>query len=141
MTIPPTQPRSTRLAWILALVTAWLGAAILFDAFAGINWPIWVAVASASLILSRFSSAGRVEIPLLVLTAWATVLSIAFAVTANDFLHVLVVLADAMLFGLATITLGASTWSELSAKLLVAVPILAPIRVAGATASEAAAAP
>jgi hypothetical protein len=141
MTTPATQPRSTQLAWILALVTSWLGAAILFDAFPGINWPIWVAVASVSLILSRFSSAGRVQAPLIVLTAWATVLSIAFALTANDFLQFLIVLADAMLLGLATITLGAPTWGELSAKLLVTVPILAPLRVAGATANEAASAP
>ena len=141
MTTPATSAASTRLAWILALVTSLLGAAILFDAFPGINWPIWVATASASLIISRFSSAGRVETPLLVLTAWATLLSIAFAITANDFLHFLIVLSDAMLLGLATITLGAPSWSELSAQLLVAVPFLAPIRVAGATANQAAEAP
>ncbi|HEX6628025.1 MAG TPA: DUF4153 domain-containing protein, partial [Gemmatimonadaceae bacterium] len=141
MTSPADNSPSTRLAWILALITSLLGAAILFDAFPGINWPIWVAAASASLIISRFASVGRVETPLLVLTAWATLLSIAFAITANDFLHFLIVLSDAMLLGLATITLGAPSWSELSARLLVAVPFLAPIRVAGATANQAAEAP
>lgn len=141
MTTPADNSPSTRLPWILALVTSLLGAAILFDAFPGINWPIWVATASVSLIISRFSSAGRVETPLLVLTMWATVLSLAFALVANDFLHFLIVLSDAMLLGLATITLGAPSWNELSAKLLVAVPFLAPIRVVGATASQAAEAP
>src|SRR6476659_10379247 len=116
MTIPSVNSRSTRLAWILALVTSLLGAAILFDALPGINWPMWVVAASASLIISRFSSAGRVETPLVVLTAWATLLSIAFAITSNDFLPFLIVLSDAMLLGLATITLGAQSWSELSAK-------------------------
>ena len=75
------------------------------------------------------------------LVVWATLLSIGFALTANDFIQVLIVVSDAMLLGLATITLGAQSWSELSAKLLVAVPILAPLRVAGATALEASGAP
>lgn len=129
------------IAWSTAIVTSALGAAILFDAQPGINWPTWVAAASISLIVSRFASARRVETPLLVLLAWAIVLSAGFALTANDFLHFLIVLSDAMLLGLAVITLGAGNWSELSAKLLVAVPFLAPYRVVGATAYEAAGAP
>ncbi len=141
MTTPIAEPRSTKLAWILAILTAWLGAAILFNASAGINWPVWVTAASLSLIAARFASIGRVETPLLVLLAWAILLSIGFSSTANDFLHFLIVLADAMLLGLATITLGAQNWSELSAKLLAAVPFLAPIRVVGSTAKEAANAP
>ncbi|MEP6551451.1 MAG: DUF4153 domain-containing protein, partial [Gemmatimonadales bacterium] len=128
-------------AWTTAILTAALGAAILFDAEPGINWPIWVAAASISLIVSRFATGRRVETPLIVLLAWAVVLSIGFALTANDFLHFLIVLSDAMLLGLAVITLGAENWSELSAKLLVAVPFLAPYRVVGATAYEAAGAP
>ncbi len=129
------------IAWSAAIVTSALGTAILFDAQPGINWPIWVAAASISLIVSRFASARRVETPLFVLLAWAIVLSAGFALTANDFLHFLIVLSDAMLLGLAVITLGAENWSELSAKLLVAVPFLAPYRVVGATAYEAAGAP
>ena len=141
MTTPSVNSRSNRLVWILALLTSGLGATILFDAFPGINWPIWVATASASLIVARLSFAGRVEPPLLILTAWATLLSIAFAITANDFLQFLIVLSDAMLLGLATITLGTPTWRELSARLLVAVPFMAPIRVVSATANVAAEAP
>ncbi|HJQ12631.1 MAG TPA: DUF4173 domain-containing protein [Gemmatimonadaceae bacterium] len=141
MTTPTAEPRSTKIAWICAVLTAWLGAAILFNAGAGINWPIWVTAASLSLVAARFVSIGRVEKPLLVLVTWAIVLSIGFSSTANEFIHFLVVLADAMLLGLATITLGAENWDELSAKLLVAVPFLAPIRVVGSTAKEAANAP
>jgi hypothetical protein len=126
---------------IFAIATAWLGAAILFSALPGINWPIWVAAASASLVMARFVSVGRVETPLLVLVAWAIVLSIGFALTANDFLHFVIVLSDAMLLGLASITLGAERWGELSAKLLAAVPFLAPIRVVSAAAYEASEAP
>lgn len=141
MPTPADPQRSTKPAWILAVATALLGAGILFSADPGINWPIWVAAACASLIVSRFMSLGRVEKPLLVLSAWATLLGIGFAVTANDFLHFLSVLSVAMLLGLATITLGAESWSELSAKLLVAVPIFAPLRVAGTAAREISEAP
>jgi hypothetical protein len=141
MTTPTDQSRSTKLPWICAVVTSALGAAILFDAFPGINWTIWVVAASVSLILARFTAVRRIETPLLILLSWAVVLSIGFALTANDALQVQTVLADAVLLGMAVITLGAERWSELSARLLVAVPFLAPLRVAGASALEVAGAP
>ena len=135
------RPSTSAVAWSAALVTSALGATILFDAWQGINWPIWVATASVSLIFARLAVRQRPEAPLLVLVTWATVLSIGFAITANEFFHLLIVLSDAMLLGLATITLGATSWSELSARLLIAVPFLAPVRVVGAAAQEAAGAP
>jgi len=125
------------LVWISAILTSVLGAAILYDAEPGINWPIWVMAAAVSVLLARAGSLRRVERPLLILLTWAFVLSVGFALTDNDFLHFLIVISDAMLLGLATITLGAKNWSELSAKLLVAVPFLAPARVAGATGHDA----
>src|SRR6266478_3604057 len=119
---------ASTVAWTAAILTSALGAAILFSVEPGINWPIWVAAASASLILSRLVAVRRVETPLLVLVAWATVLSLGFALTDKPF-YALIVVSDAMLLGLATITLGAERWSDLSAKLLLAVPFLAPFRV------------
>jgi hypothetical protein len=141
MITPPDQQRSTKIAWILALITSFLGAGILFSAYPGINWSIWVATACGSLILSRFVSVSRVETPLLALSGWAMLLAIGFALTANEALQVLSVLSVAMLLGLATITLGAEHWSELSARLLAAVPFLAPFRVVASSAREAAEAP
>ena len=141
MTDPTNQPSSTKVAWTCAIITAALGASILFSAEAGINWPIWVAAASASLIIARYSAVRRVETPMLVLCAWATILSFGFAVTTSPPFPGFIVLADAMLLGLAVITIGAERWSELSAKLLATVPFLAPIRVVSATAQEVAGAP
>ena len=132
---------ASAVAWTAAILTAALGATILFDAEAGINWPIWVAAASVSLVLSRLVAVGRVETPLLVLVAWATVLSLGFALTDHEPFRPLIVASDAMLLGLATITLGAEKWSDLSAKLLVAVPFLAPFRVVTTSAREVADAP
>ncbi len=141
MTSPTDQPRSTKVAWICAIITAALGATILFSAEPGLNWPIWVAAASGSLIIARYSAIGRVETPLVILCTWATLLSVAFALTTADAFPGMIVLADAMLLGLAVITLGAERWADLSAKLLAAVPFLAPIRVFGTTAQEVAGAP
>ena len=132
---------ASAVAWTSALITAALGAAILYSADAGINWPIWVAAASISLVLSRLAAVRRVETPLLVLVGWAIVLSLGFALTDNVPIRPLIVMSDAMLLGLATITLGAEKWSDLSAKLLIAVPFLAPLRVATTTAYEVADAP
>ncbi len=135
------RPSASAVAWSAALLTSALGAAILFSAWPGINWPIWVATASISLIVARLAVRKRPETPLLVLVTWSTLLSVGFALTANEFFQVLIVLSDAMLLGLATITLGTTSWSELSARLLVAVPFLAPVRVAVAAAQETAGAP
>lgn len=141
MPTPAEQHRSTKPAWVLALATSVLGAGVLFSAYPGVNWPIWVAAACASLVLSRFVSLGRVEKPLIILSAWAILLAIGFALTANESLQVLSVLSVAMLLGLATITLGAERWRDLSASLLAAGPFLAPFRVVGSTAHEALNAP
>jgi len=89
---------ASTVAWTAAILTSALGAAILFSVVPGINWPIWVAAASASLILSRLVAVRRVETPLLVLVAWATVLSLGFALTDKPF-YALIVVSDAMLLG------------------------------------------
>jgi Domain of unknown function (DUF4173) len=132
---------SAAIAWTAALVTSALGAALLFSAWPGINWAIWVTAASISVILSRIVGQKKIEAPLLVLLTWATVLSFGLAVTDKDPIRFFVVTSDAMLLGLAVIAVGSESWSALSAKLLAVVPFLAPLRVWQATAYEAADAP
>ncbi len=127
--------------WIAAVLTSALGASILFSAEPGINWPLWIAAASVSVVVSRLITRKKVETPLAVLLTWATLLGFGFAFSDNDFIHVLVLLSDAMLLGLAIISIGSESWSALSAKLLLAVPFLAPFRVWRATAYQAADAP
>jgi hypothetical protein len=132
---------SVTTTWTAALLTSALGAALLFSAEAGINWPIWVAATSLSLILCRVVAGKSVELPLVVLLTWATLLSFGFALRDNEPIRPLVVMSDAMLLGLAVVVVGAVSWSGLSAKLLATVPFLAPFRVWRATAYEAADAP
>ncbi|MDQ3672821.1 MAG: DUF4173 domain-containing protein [Gemmatimonadota bacterium] len=127
--------------WIAALASAFLGAAILYDASPGINWVLWVASAAAALIVARKLSGLEVDRPVLILLAWATLLASTAAFTANEFKHVLVFLSVGMLLGLAVIVTGTRAWSSLSFWLLPRVPVLAPLRVWTATVREAAIAP
>ncbi len=132
---------SAAITWTAALLTSAVGAALLFSAWPGINWAIWVAAASISVILSRIVGQEKLEGPLIVLLSWATVLSFGLAVRDNDMIRFFVVISDAMLLGLAVVVVGSESWSALSAKMLAAVPFLAPFRVWRATAYEAADAP
>jgi uncharacterized membrane protein len=132
---------SATIIWTAAALTSALGAAILFSAEAGINWTIWVAAASISVVVSRIAGQKKLELPLVVLLTWATVLSFGLAIRDNDEIRFFAIISDMMLLGLAVIAIGAESWSALSAKLLAAVPFLAPFRAWRATAYEAADAP
>ncbi len=127
--------------WTGALVSAFIGASILFDALPGINWVIWVASAATAIIVARTLSGLPVERPALILLVWATLLASGAAFTANEFKYVLIFLSVGMLLGLAVIVTGTPKWSALSASLLPRVPFLAPLRVWTATIREAATVP
>jgi hypothetical protein len=131
---------STTVVWTAAILTSAVGAAFLFSAEAGINWPIWVAAASLSVVASRIAGGKKVEVPLAILLTWATLLSLGFAVSDNES-RLFIVLSDAMLLGLAIISMGSISWGALSAKLLATVPFLAPFRVWRASAYQGADAP
>src|SRR5712671_6182998 len=132
---------STTITWTAAALTSALGAALLFSALPGINWPMWVAAASISVALSRIAGQKKLELPLVVLLSWATVLSFGLAIRDNDEIRFFVVIGDMMLLGLAVVAIGAESWNTLSAKLLAVVPFLAPFRAWRATAYETADAP
>lgn len=130
--------RSAATTWTLAIITSALGATLLFSAEAGVNWPIWIAAASISVLAARLSYRGRIEAPLVILLGWATLLSLHFAFRAAGFVNLLVVLSDAMLLGLAIVSMGSESWRSLSARLLAVVPFVAPFRVWRATITEVA---
>ena len=66
---------SAAVTWTAALLTSAAGAALLFSAWPGINWVIWVSAASISVVLCRLVGGKPIELPLVVLLTWATVLS------------------------------------------------------------------
>ncbi len=133
--------RAAASVWIGATTSALLGAAILFDAQPGINWPIWIASAAIALIIARYLSALPVTAPALILLGWAALLAVAFALTSNEFIQLLIIASDLMLLGLAVIVTGIPSWGALSAKLLPTVPFLAPVRVWTQTLREVAGIP
>ena len=137
----PVSTASSAAIWIGAALTSALGATILFDAWPGINWGIWVAAASGAVILARTRSGNPVDAPAIILLAWATVLALGLAVTDNGFFHFLIIISDAMLLGLAVVVTGTSAWNSLSVRLLPTVPFLAPLRVWVASAREFATVP
>ena len=127
--------------WAGAIASALLGAWIVFDANPGINWGLWVASATLSVVLARRFSRLPLEKPTLILLGWATLLGFVPTITATESIRVLVVLSIAMLLGLAVIVIGADRWRSLSAKLLPTIPFLAPFRVLKATLHEGATVP
>ena len=136
-----TDSASTAAVWIGAALASALGATILFDAWPGLNWGIWVAVASGAVIFARGRSGKPVDTPVFILLGWATVLAFGLAATDSDFVQVLIVVSDAMLLGLAVVVTGTSSWSSLSASALPSIPFLAPLRVWNASAREVSAIP
>jgi hypothetical protein len=138
---PSVSTGSTAAIWIGGVLASALGAIILFDAWPGINWGIWVAVTSGAVIVARARSGKPVDMPVFILLAWATVLAVGLAATATEFIQVLIVLSDAMLLGLAILVTGTSSWSSLSASSLPTIPFLAPLRVWSASGREISAAP
>jgi uncharacterized protein DUF4153 len=122
--------------WTAATLTAALGAAILYDAGPAINFTIWIAAASLSVLGARWIYQRRVELPLAILLGWATLLSVRFALHGEGFADLLTLMSVAMLLGLAVITIGTESWGQLSAKLLAVVPGLAPFRVWRASAHQ-----
>jgi hypothetical protein len=131
---------SATVVWTAAILTSAVGVAFLFSAEAGINWPIWVAAASISVIASRIAGGKEIEAPLAILLTWAIVLSLGFALSDNES-RGFIILSDAMLLGLAIVSMGSVSWGALSAKLLATVPFLAPFRVWRASAYQVADAP
>jgi len=103
---PPETSASATAVWAGAIASALLGAWIVFDANPGINWGLWVASASLSVVIARRFSRLPVEKPTLILLGWATLLAFAPSITASVSIRALVFLSAGMLLGLAVIVIG-----------------------------------
>ena len=122
--------------WGCAAAAAAIGAAFLYDSELGINWFLWIAAAATCVAAVRYLQYGRAERPLLLLLGWASLLALSPAVTTAENVRVLTIMSDAMLLGLAVVTIGADRWGSISASVLPTVPFLAPLRVWYSTLKE-----
>ncbi|MEP6509374.1 MAG: hypothetical protein ABJC63_14200, partial [Gemmatimonadales bacterium] len=88
------------IVWGLALLVAVLGTAIMFDAYPGINWFIWVLCAGAGLLTFM-----RSLLPMKSLVMWLVIFSVVIAggatITAEPVLHALICLSVIVLLALA----------------------------------------
>lgn len=88
------------IVWGLALLVAVLGTTIMFDAYPGINWFIWVLCAGAGLLTFM-----RSLLPMKSLVMWLVIFSVVIAggaaITAEPVLHALICLSVIVLLALA----------------------------------------
>lgn len=121
--------------WLAALVAALIGTLVLYDATPGVNWGIWVALASAGVLAVRASATKPILRHTLALLGWATILAFAQSVTAVEPHSPLIVATVAILLGLAVTTLdGAAPGITLPS--VAQVPFSAVTRVARQSATE-----
>ena len=110
--------------WILGTLAGALGAIVLYDALPGINWPLWVVVAVAGLLVYRRPDVSTLRACALPL-GFAIILAGGAAITTAPLLLFAIVLIVASLLGL-TVTLA---YDPVGARSYGAVEILtAPIR-------------
>jgi hypothetical protein len=127
---PSTAAAQNSAPWILAALSALLGATILFDAHAGINWAIWVAItALAALYCQRSRDLGRARLPLLL--AVAAVLAAGAATrTADNDAHFGIFCLTAFILGVFLVTIYETDAAGLRVFTLVKSPFIAVASVA-----------
>ncbi len=87
--------------WIWALAAAWAGTAIIFDAYVGINWGIWVTILAAGLVWSATRRGRRIDPVAWWAVGLAVIVSWGAAVTDNMLFQGLIIGACAALLATA----------------------------------------
>lgn len=118
----PAQPPQA--IWILALAIAGLGTGILYDAVPGANWPAWTLAAAACLILIR-KPVPTLRSPLVGASAVAIVIAGGAAVTASEFLLVLILFGIITWLALAMLLAASPDWTRVTPFTAVPAPVIA----------------
>ncbi len=87
--------------WFSALTVAGFGTWVLFDASIGLNWALWIPLATGCLGLCAWLGARRVSAPLAGTLGLACVLGVGAALTADPVFHALIALCALILLALA----------------------------------------
>lgn len=121
--------RQTAAPWILAALSALLGAAILFDAQPGVNWVTWVAfTVIAALFCQRAADIGRAK-PALLLAAAAILAAGAALRTSDPAVHFGIFCLTAFLLGVFVCTVYATDATQVRILTLITSPFLAVANV------------
>ncbi|MBA3645769.1 MAG: DUF4173 domain-containing protein [Gemmatimonadaceae bacterium] len=128
MTEQPTGHPSA--SWIFAALSALLGASTLFDAHAGINWGIWVALTTLAALYCQRSEDFRRARPSTLLALAAILAAGADARTANSGAHVGIFCLTAFILGVFICSIRATDADEVRLLTLLTSPFLAVASVA-----------
>ncbi len=113
--------------WVVAIVAAWVGTAIIYEAGAGINWAIWVTVLAAGLAWSATRKGRRLDpvalwaIGLAVLVGWGS------AITDNVLFQGLIICACAALLATAARIAAGVAGNRIGVSQMLGAPVLTSV--------------
>ena len=116
------QSRSELALWAAAIAVAALGTWLMFDAMPGINWGAWTLAAAAGLLLFlRMSKRSAIYVT----TAAATVVAFGAAITADPFIHAMIVLAVILYLAMSMLLSTNPSFERITAAFTIPAPIVA----------------
>ncbi|HKY98177.1 MAG TPA: DUF4173 domain-containing protein [Gemmatimonadaceae bacterium] len=116
------QSRSELGLWAAAIALAALGTWLMFDAMPGINWGAWTLAAATGLFLFLRPSQKK---PIFVTAAAATVIAFGAAITADPFIHALIVLSVILYLAMSMLLSTNPTFERITAAFTIPAPIVA----------------
>ena len=116
------QSRSELGLWAAAIAVAALGTWLMFDAMPGINWGAWTLAAATELFLFLRPSQKK---PIFVTAAAATVIAFGAAITADPFIHALIVLSVILYLAMSMLLSTNPTFERITAAFTIPAPIVA----------------
>ena len=119
------------LLWSVAGVLGGIGTGLLFDAAPGLNWGVWTLASAGGILLCARVGGAPTRAALLVPLALAAGFGVAAAVTAAPLFHAVIAGGVAALLAIAVLLAGNPGWEALTAPFMLALPVVAPVLVAG----------
>ncbi len=120
--------KAAALIWLAASAVAGLGTWVAYDAIPGVNWVLWtsMAVLGLALLLARRGH----PLPALPATTGAIAVVIAggAAISADDFMHVLIVLSVALFLALTMLLASDPRIGQISTVFVITAPFVAAAR-------------
>jgi hypothetical protein len=116
------QSRSELGLWTAAIAVAALGTWLMFDAMPGINWGAWTLAAATGLFLFLWPPHKK---PIIVTTAAAIVIAFGAAITADPFIHAMIVLSVILYLAMSMLLSTNPTFERITAAFTIPAPIVA----------------
>jgi hypothetical protein len=110
------------IVWALAMVLAIFGNSVLWNADPGVNWGLWVVSVVVVLTIVTRSRYGRVDTPMVVAGTWSIVLAFGLAMTTQQEITFLLIVATLVLLAIALVTTGRSSLDAFVAKTAISAP-------------------